>query len=178
MKKRQAESHGQQRCLEFQQEPLLVSDILSYLSGLAQLQDVGRTGNPELSEGLRILVQALRSYANCPAKELNKAIQGKAASQTNIQTSSQKSNAVFPTEFDAELETIGWTEVEEFLSAESSTKRQVVELGFRRFAISRSSLERLNKQDAVATVRAALENEKSLDVISREAVRTGKARAG
>lgn len=178
MKKRQVEPHRQERCLGFQHEPLLVSDILSYLSGLAQLQDVGRTGNPELSEGLKILVQALRTYGHFPARELNEVIQGKVVSHDSIETTSKKPKPVFPKELDDELGTIGWSEVEKILSNASSTKRQVVELGFRRFAISRSSLDRLNKQDAVATVHAALENEKSLDVISREAVRTGKARAG
>lgn len=150
---------------------LLVSDIARYLSGLAKLQESGKTGNPALSEGLRSVAQALRPYAHCPAAELPEAIRReKPAAGGN--------KAAFPPEMAAALESLSQEEVARILDDPGSAKQQVSELGFHRFGISRAKLERLSKQAARDAVRAALEHEKSLDVISREASKSGQARLG
>lgn len=83
-----------------------------------------------------------------------------------------------PPEVAAALESLSQDEVAQILDDPSSAKQQVAELGFRRFGISRAKLERLSKQAARDAVRAALEHEKSLDVISREASKSGQARLG
>ena len=75
------------------------------------------------------------------------------------------------------LEGLNKKDIEDILSDESYTKVQIAELGSRRFGIPRAMLERLRKEDALMSVRAALENEKSLDVISQVARRSGKTRA-
>ena len=178
MKKERVTLYDQQQSFEFQREPLLVSDISRFLSGLAKLQEEDKTGNPKLGEGLRELVRVLRPYAKFPALELERAMQSKSDSFTDVPESFLQTKPAFSSELDSELETIGWNKVDDVLQESTTTKRQIVELGFRRFGISRSSLERLNKQDALRSVRAALDNERSLDIISREAIRTGKARAG
>ena len=178
MKKGQVLPRSEQQSPGIQQEPLLVSDVARFLSGLAKLQDERKTGNPELGEGLRELARVLRPFADCPVLKLKEAIQNRSATYDNAPARPKKSRVAFSLEFDSQLDTIGWSEVEGALNNSTSTKGQIVELGFRRFGISRSSLERLNKQDAMDAVRAALENEKSLDVISREAAKAGKARAG
>ena len=178
MKKGQVIPRSKQQSLRIQQEPLLVSDIAQFLSGLAKLQDEGKTGNPELGEGLRELVRVLRPYADCHLIELGAAIQDRSAAFENASARPRKSRTAFSPEFESQLDTIGLNEVEVILNDSAPTKGQIVELGFSRFGISRSSLERLNKRDAADTVRAALENEKSLDVISQEAARAGNARAG
>ena len=178
MKKGQVIPRSKQQSLRIQQEPLLVSDIARFLSGLAKLQDEGKTGNPELGDGLRELVRVLRPYADCHVLELKEAMQGRSVALDNAPTEPKKSRMAFSSELDSKLDTIGLNEVEVVLNDSAPTKGQIVELGYRRFGISRSSLERLNKRDAADTVRAALENEKSLDVISREAARAGNARAG
>ena len=56
------------------------------------------------------------------------------------------------------------------------TKKQIAELGSQCFGISRSKLMRLRKDDALEWVRAALRNERILDLIEREAQRVGPAR--
>ena len=178
MKKAQVKPHRQRQYPEAQREPLLVSDLARFLSGLAKLQEDDKAGNRELGEGLQELVRALRPYAGCPVMELTEAMKGASASPEDSQYGLRITKPVFSPEFDAALESIGWNDVESFLENADPTKRQIAELGFRRFGISRSSLERLNKQDALESVRAALENERTLDVISREAVRAGQARSG
>ncbi len=77
-----------------------------------------------------------------------------------------------------DLDSLGLEVVEEILSDENYTKQQLAELGYRRFGISRSHLTRLRKNDALASIRAALANERALDVIEVEASRVGRARSG
>ena len=151
---------------------LLVADVVRYLLGLAKLHEHDKTGNRELSEGLRCVAQVLRPYANCSVIGLSDTIKKK-SSAVNSKISSNKAESVLP----SELESISQEDIERILDDESYTKQQVAELGARRFGISRSKLERLRKKDAQDSVRAALEHEKSLDVISREASRGGKARS-
>lgn len=77
-----------------------------------------------------------------------------------------------------DVESLSVDEMEGFLSSdEKHTKGMLVELGFRRFGISRSKLERLPKAEALESVRSALEHEKSLEAISREA-RGSKSKRG
>lgn len=156
-----------------QENQLLVADVVRYLSSLAKLYEEDKTGNPELSKGLRHVAQALRTYADCPTAELTDAIKKKPSSAVKAKTASNKIKPILP----PELESIDQEDVERILDDEGYIKQQIVELGGRRFGISRSKLERLPKKDARDSVRAALEHEKSLDVISREARRGGKARS-
>ena len=151
---------------------VLVDDIVRYLSGLARLHSEEKTGNSQLSRGLRHLVRALRPYSDSPVSELSVALARK-VDPTNVKATPRRRHATLP----AELESLGQSEIERILEDESFTKQQVAELGSRRFGISRSKLERLRKVDALKSVRAALEHELSLDVISEEARKGGMARA-
>ena len=81
-----------------------------------------------------------------------------------------------PPETAAALESLSQEEVAQILDDPGSPKQLVAELGFRRFGMSRAKLERLSKQAARDSVRAALEHEKSLDAISRQARKSGAAR--
>lgn len=157
---------------------LLVSDVAKYLTGLAKLQDSDRTGNPALSAGLRDVAQALRPFAHCPAAELPEAIKRQKAPATGSKIVAAVIRAEFPPETTAVLESLSQEEVVQILDDPGSAKPLVAELGFRRFGISRAKLERLSKQAARDAVRAALDHEKSLDTISREARKSGAARRG
>ena len=155
---------------------LLVSDVARYLSGLAKLQDGDKTGNPALSAGLRAVAQALRPFAHCPAAELPAAIKQKNAPAIGSKMPAAEVKADFPPEKAAALESLSQEEVAQILDDPGCAKQLVAELGFRRFGISRAKLERLSKQAARDSVRAALEHEKSLDAISRQARKSGEAR--
>lgn len=157
---------------------LLVSDIAKYLTGLAKLQDNAQTGNPALSAGLRAIAQALRPFAHCPAADLPEAIKQKNAPAIGSKIVAAVIRAEIPPETTAALESLSQEEVVQILDDPGSAKPLVAELGFRRFGISRAKLERLSKQAARDAVHAALEHEKSLDTISREARKSGEARRG
>ena len=151
---------------------VLVVDIVRYLSGLAKLHEAEKTGNMELSRGLRHLVSALRPYADTPVSELTASLRT-AMHKDSVKPAARRPRATLPDG----LESLGQEEIERILDEDSYTKDQIAELGFRRFGISRSRLIRLRKKDARETVRAALAHEKSLDVISQEARIGGIARS-
>ena len=155
------------------EDQLRVADMVQYLLSLAKLYEKDKTGNTELSEGLRSVAQALRPYADCLVPELPDAIKKKTSTAGRLKTGSTKAKSQLP----PELESIGQEGIERILNDESYTKQQIAELGVQRFGISRSKLERLRKKDARDSVRAALEHENSLDAISMEARRGGKARS-
>ena len=155
-----------------EENQLCVADMVQYLVRLAKLYEGDKTGNTELSEGLRTVAQALRPYADCLVIELTDAIKRQAPSTAGLKRASTKAKSQLP----PALEAIGQEAIERILGDESYTKQQIAELGYRRFGISRSKLERLRKKDAQDSVRAALEHEESLDVISKEARRVGKER--
>lgn len=152
------------------EDRILVRDVVRHLSGLAKLHADEKVGNPALSEGLRQIANALRPYAACPVDELDSALREMRVAQKRPP---KKAKATLP----PNLESIDKDGIEKVLSDESYTKSQIAELGYKRFGISKSMLARLSKEDALISIRAALDNERDIDVISQVARESGKARA-
>ena len=150
-----------------------VADMARYLSRLATLEQDDLTGNAELSRSLKSLSRALKPYSGLSMSELTKLIKKGKQPVTTKRTSATKANPNLP----EDVESLSIDDVEGFLGDEKHTKGLLVELGFRRFGISRSKLERLPKAEALESVYAALEHEKSLEAISREA-RGNKSKRG
>ena len=165
---RSSNSKRIQSSLDIRDSQVLVVDIVGYLSGLAKLHEAEKTGNMGLSVGLRHLVEALRPYANSPVSELPEAIK-----QSRTEKPSGRSKMALPDR----LESLSQTEIKGILDNDNYTKEQIAELGVKRFGISRSKLVRLRKREAQDSIRAALSHEISLDVISREARISGRARS-
>lgn len=160
--------------LDTHENQLLVRDVVRHMSGLAKLYADKKTGNPELSEGLRQVAEALRPYSAYSVHELVPTLkEAKHLALEGHKASARKKRTPLP----PNLEGLNKKDIENILSDESYTKVQIAELGSRRFGIPKAMLERLRKEDALMSVRAALENEKSLDVISQVARRSGKTRA-
>ena len=158
--------------------PILVRDVAQYLTGLARLHDAKKTGNIELSEALLQVANVLRQYGDSPVSELRNVINAKAIRASSTRAALRKSSArrvkmALPTD----LESASQSDVEKILDNDDYTKQQISELGFRRFGISKPMLLRLSKEDAKRSVQSALDNERTLDVISKMARRAGQARA-
>lgn len=149
---------------DIHESPLLIEDLVRYLSQLASLNGECRTGNPELSKCLRQLTKALRPYSDRTISEFVDHIKGMSARRT---ASSRPNKATLP----PSLESMSQQDIEKILGNENYTKTQIIEVGTRRFGIPRSRLERSNKQDVLNSIYAALNHEKSLDVITKEASR-------
>ena len=150
------------------QRILLIGDLVRYLSQLANLNRIQRTGNIDLSEGLKQLTRALRPYAKRTVPEFVDLLKNESYGS---QSSSTKEKVSLP----LDLESLSQQAIDEILSNGSYTKSQIIEIGTRRFGIPRSKLLRSNKEDVLKTVHAALDHERSLDVISKEASRAVRA---
>ena len=150
------------------EQVLLIDDLIRYLGQLAHLNGIQRTGNSELSEGLKQLTIALRPHARRTIPELIELLRDESF---RSKASSRRTRASLP----ASLESLSQQEVEGILSNENYTKSQIIEIGTRRFGIPQSKLLRSNKEDVLKSVHAALDHERSLDVISREASRAVRA---
>ena len=171
MTNRQLELDGKPEA-DTHENQILVKDVVQHLSGLAKLYQEEKIGNPALSQSLRQVAKALRPYAACPVEELAKTLKETKLTKSR-KTFPRKKKATLP----SNLESVGKEYIERILGDENYTKGQVAELGFKRFGISRSTLKQLRKEDAVRSVRSALEHERSLDVISQQARKSGKDRA-
>ena len=152
--------------------PLSVGDVLRHLSGLAKLYSDERTGNAEMGDGVGHVVSALRPYAKSPISELESAIAAGRKRARAPTASPRKPQAELP----PDLESLPRAEIEKILQNDAYTRRQVAELGHRRFGLSKSALARSRKEDALTSIRAAMEHELSLEVIGAEAKKAGKAR--
>ena len=146
------------------EESLLIDDLVRYFSQLASMNGEYRTGNQELSVGLRQFAKALRPHADLTVSEFVDQI--KKISNRN-QASPKEQRATLP----PDIESVSQQEIEDMLGSDRYTKTQMIEVGIRRFGIPRSKLERSNKKDVLNSIFAALNHEKSLDVISKEASR-------
>ena len=153
--------------------PILVRDVARYLSGLAKLHDSETIGNSQLSEGLRQVADALRPYGKLPVSELGNAIKVKPASANVTKGASSRIKLALP----PDLESLAHEDVEKILDNDDYTKQQIADLGFKRFGISKPMIQRLRKEEAKQSVRSALDNERTLDVISKMARKAGKSRA-
>lgn len=153
-------------------DPLSVGDVLRHLSGLAKLYSDGRTGNVEMGDGVGHVINALRPYADSPVSEIESAIAAGRKRTRARKVAPQKPQAELP----ADLESLDRAGIEKILQDDAYTKRQVAELGHRRFGISKSALARSRREDALSSIRIAMEHELSLEVIGSEAERVGKAR--
>ena len=152
--------------------PLSVGEVLRHLSGLAKLYSDGRTGNAEMGDGVGHVVNALRPYADSPVSELESAISAGRKKASAPKAAPRKPQAELP----MNVESLERSEVEKILQNDAYTKQQVAELGHRRFGMSKSALARSRREDALMSIRAAMEHELSLEVIGAEAERAGKAR--
>ena len=151
------------------EERLLIDDLIRYLSRLADLNREGRTGNPEWSNGMRQMARALRPHADLSIAEFADLLRG---ISDHSRVPSGKEKAALP----PNLKSLSQPDIEKILGDDRFTKSQIIELGTGRFGIPRSKLARSCKQDAVESIRAALDHERTLDLISAEARRGGENR--
>lgn len=154
---------------EHMEESLLIGDLIPYLSRLAALHKEDKTGNPVLSNGLRQMARALRPHANLSVAEFADLVR---SISDRSKSSPRKEKAALP----PNLESLSWSEIEKILDDDEFTKSQIAEVGTARFGISRSRLKHSSRQDALESIRAALDHEKSLEFISEEARRSGEGR--
>lgn len=149
---------------------LLIGDLARHLARLAALEQDKRTGNPSLSKGLTLLVNCLRRHKSQPVTDLA----GLRLEQCVPQVRKARKPRI---ELPDQLDMLNWGQVEAILDDERYQKKQLIELGEKRLGIPPSRLLRLKRADAVASIRAALDNERTLEAIGHHARLTGERRA-
>ena len=169
--KDQARPQQKRLDLDAPSEELRVIDVVRYLSALARLHSNEKIGNGALSQGLRDVSKALRPYGKYRTSELIDL-----AKKESGRKPTRRGQNANESRLPDDLSAMSQTEVEQILEDLSYTKIELMEIGAHRFGISRSKLARSPKREAIDTIRAALAHEKSLDLISREATRSGRSR--
>ena len=150
---------------------LLIGDLAKHLARLAAVEKDERTGNLSLSEGLTLLADCLRRQKSRPVTDL--------VELRLEQCGPRMREARRPLlELPSELDTLEWDAVTAILDNEQYQKKQLIELGERRLGIPPSRLSRLKRADAIASIRAVLDNERALATIGHHARITGERRAG
>ncbi len=152
--------------------PLFIRDIVKYLSNMVKLNEDPRTGNVELSKGLKQLANSLKPYSKRSLHDIADIVKNQSF-LSEIKPSLRKIDTNLPESLDSLKENV----VEEILNNSDYQKFQLIELGAQRFGISRSKLERLNKEAVIESIRSALNHERSIEVISQEARRSGEKRS-
>ena len=151
---------------------LLVRDVSQYLLMLAKMNANPNTGNALLSEALSAITKALKPYSTCHASELPR-ILNHVKSDNSYSPSSRKEKISLP----KNLETLSLEHAERILKEKRYTKLQLIELGTNRFGVSRSKLAKTIRSDIVAVLGSAIEHERTLKIISKEARRDGSNRS-
>ena len=152
-------------------EPRL-RDLARLLSGLAKLHKDPVLGNASLSRVLEQLADTLRVAGTLPMQEFVDRIGPILEKQeSRRKRASSRLNPGFEN-----VTSMSLNEVDGLLMHTSLTRPEMIELGHRRFSISKSELERKNKAAIIETVQTAADNERALHIIAREAERAGASR--
>lgn len=149
---------------------LLIGDLARHLARLAAVEQDKRTGNPSLSKGLTLLANCLRRHKSRPVTDLS----GLRLEQCVPQVRKARKPRL---ELPDQLDTLNWDQVVAILEDEGYQKKQLIELGEKRLGIPPSRLLRLKRADAITSIRAALDNERTLAAIGRHARLAGERRA-
>ena len=150
-------------------QDLLIGDLTKYLTRWASVQRDERMGNPALSEGLTLLAACLKRHASRPVCAL-------AELQLQERGSRVRRMRKPAIELSADLDSLEWDQVSAILDSDPYLKKQLTELGERRLGIPRGSLSRMKRAEAIASIRAALDHERSLVAIERQARLAGERR--
>lgn len=148
---------------------LFIGDLTKHLAHWASLQRDERTGNPALSEGLTLLAVCLKRHSSRPVSAL-------AELQLEQRSPRVRRTQKPAIELPADLDSLEWDQVSAILDNELYLKKQLTELGERRLGIPLGSLLRMKRADAIASIRAALDHERSLAAIERQARLAGERR--
>lgn len=155
-----------------QQRDLSAEDFARVLSRVASLFEVSPPTDSELVRCLRAMSGALNTWGKQPAGEAIECLRKSGEAKQVTETRSR--NLI---ELPENLAALSANETDRILRDDAYTKEQLVELGFVRFGIARARLSRGGKDKVIEAVRSALEHEKSLEVIEREATRGGENRS-
>ncbi|CAE6767958.1 hypothetical protein R69619_03704 [Paraburkholderia nemoris] len=162
-------------------EKLSSAALADYLAHLANSHDLAETGNPLLADALRALAKAVRrksvriSTGESPTSVAPRLERRRPAGHDRKKP---KPPAEIRAAVDAKtLTQLTEGEIREFIGDESKTKDDLLRLASARFSMPLSQLRRSKSAEIRQTILSALLHESSMEIISKEAEREGKARS-
>lgn len=144
------------------QRGVTAAELGRFLRQLAVLYRDTKLGNPQLSAALVELSAALIDAGEIPSGDAGRQL------EFSLRRDFRKEIG--------QIKEMGPDEIVRQLNDPDCSKSELMVLGNVRFGITRSRLSRLSKSEVVDTIRAALDHEKSLGIISEEARRGGMDR--
>jgi hypothetical protein len=136
-----------------------LADFLFRLSTLCASREFG---NPALAAALRELANSVRLGAIPNARDKGLSTQRQATQPAR--------------DFEL-LRALDSQSIELFITDETKSKNELLDLAAARFSIPRSQLKRMRVKDVRQTIRSALLHESSIEILSEEAKRDGSVRS-
>lgn len=153
--------------------PVRVADVAKYLLRTADLHKDAKSGNPAFGDELRRFAKSLGPCAKLSLDEFADTVKTRAVGKRRATSPKAQPTVELP----ANLESLPLNDVEKIVNNRDYIKTQLVELGVKRFGISRSELLRRGRDSVSNSIRVALENERTLNIIAQEARRVGALRS-
>ncbi|MFD1555412.1 hypothetical protein ACFSHT_07175 [Paraburkholderia silviterrae] len=151
--------------------------LANYLVSLADVNDLPDTGNPVLASALRSLARAVRQKS-IRIEDPASPIAPKENRRTPQLTKQTKKTKPLKDRSDSEnLSKLTSKQIRDFINDESKTKEELLRLASSRFSMPLSQLRRSTIAEVKQAILSALLHENSMDILSQEAEREGKARS-
>lgn len=138
------------------------SALADFLGRLAALHASPMFGNPALATALRELAESVRR---------------RSPSDIGDNRLSDEGRSKQPTADLELLRALDHESIRRFISDETKSKAELIDLASARFSIPMSQLKRMKVADVRQTINSALLHESSIDILSEEATRDGKNRS-
>lgn len=154
--------------------------LAEYLDGLAKINDSEETGNPFLAEALRGLARAVRHRTVRLAGDEGRVPSASDGSDDLSRKGyrPRKDPNVSKGNLDSS-KVSNWTEreIRDFIDDLSNKKEDLLQLAALRFSMPLSQLRRSRIEEIRSAIISALLHESSIEIISKEAEREGRARS-
>ncbi|WP_175813165.1 hypothetical protein [Burkholderia contaminans] len=151
--------------------------LANYLVSLADANDLPDTGNPILASALRSLARAVRQKS-IRIEDPASPIAPKEIRRSPQLTKQIKKPRPLKDRPDSEnLSKLTAKQIRDFINDESKTKEDLLRLASSRFSMPISQLRRSTVAEVKQAILSALLHENSMDILSQEAEREGKARS-
>lgn len=144
------------------QSSISSSALADFLVQLATLYASPVFGNPALATALQELAETVRRRSPSDTRDNRLSDEGR------------------PKQSTADLELLRGLDhesIRRFISDETKSKAELIDLAAARFSIPMSQLKRMKVADVRQTINSALLHESSIDILSEEAKRNGKNRS-
>ncbi|WP_157660852.1 hypothetical protein [Burkholderia ubonensis] len=151
--------------------------LANYLVSLADVNDLPDTGNPILASALRSLARAVRQKSIRIEDSASPIVQKETRRSPQLTKQIKKSRPLNDRSGSENLSKLTANQIRDFINDESKTKEDLLRLASSRFSMPLSQLRRSTVAEVKQAILSALLHENSMDILSQEAEREGKARS-